>query len=228
MEQKKLPRWGIATAALPVLAAVVWYVTSDTPSPSQTAFETSRIDPDSIVNAASHTEPLPDMFIGDADAPIELIEYASFTCPHCARFHVDVYPKLKTNFIDTGKVKFVLREVYFDKFGLWAGMLARCGGDDRYFGIADLLFKEQGSWARGNDSDVIANMFRLGRQAGMNNDQMNTCVQDNAHAQALVADFQLKAGQDQINSTPSFVINGEKVGNMSYADFETYLNERLK
>lgn len=227
MQQTKLPRWTIGLAALVALAAAVWYVTSDTPNPTQTAFEAGTIDPDSIVNAASHTEPLPDLFIGNADAPIEVIEYASFTCPHCANFHTNVYPQLKENFIDTGKVKFVLREVYFDKFGLWAGMIARCGGEDRYYGIVDLLFKEQGTWARGNDSDVIANMFRLGRQAGMTNDQMDACVQDNAQAQALVADFQLKAGQDQINATPSFVINGEKVSNMSYADFETYLNDRL-
>jgi len=82
------------------------------------------------------------MVIGDADAPIEMIEYASFTCPHCARFHADVYPLLKADYIDSGKVKFIYREVYFDRFGLWASMIARCGGEARFFGLSNLIYEK--------------------------------------------------------------------------------------
>lgn len=224
----KLPRWSIALTAILALGIAVWYVTSDTPGQSQTAFDAPALDAGSIVNAASDIEPRPDLFIGDPDAPIEVVEYASFTCPHCANFHKNVYPQIKTNFIETGKVKFILREVYFDKFGLWAGMIARCGGEDRYFGLADLLMDKQSEWARGNsEADVVGNLFRLGRTAGMTDDQMNACVRDNDLAQALVADFQLKSGQDGVTGTPTFIINGEKMSNMSYEDFEKVLNDRL-
>ena len=226
MSKTKLPLRSIAIAAIAVLALSVWYVTRDGGSPQQTTFDTTGTS--DAVTAASDTEARPDLFIGHADAPIEVVEYASFTCPHCGNFHKSVYPQLKANFIDTGKVKFVFREVYFDKFGLWAGMLARCGGEDRYFGLVDLLLKKQDEWARGSsDADVVSKMFRLGRQAGMTDDQMNTCVGDNDLAQALVADFQLKAGQDQVTATPTFFVNGEKMSNMSYEDFEIVLNERL-
>ena len=78
-----------------------------------------------------------EMILGDVNAPIEIIEYASMTCPHCANFHSDVYPQLKANYIETGKVKFVFREVYFDKYGMWASMIARCAGPDRFFGVID-------------------------------------------------------------------------------------------
>ena len=83
---------------------------------------------------------VPDFGIGEADAPVTIVEYASFTCPHCAHFHDDVFKKLKADYIDTGKVQFVYREVYFDRYGLWAAMMARCGGEMRYFGITDMLF----------------------------------------------------------------------------------------
>ena len=227
MSQSKLPRWSIAVAAIGVLALASWYVTRDNGPAMQTTFDGAGIDAGSIETVASHVEPRPDLFIGDANAPIEVVEYASFTCPHCGSFHQNVYPQLKANFIETGKVKFVFREVYFDKYGLWAGMLARCGGDDRYFGIVDLLMEEQSSWARGEQNEIVAKMLGLGRQAGMTDDQMNACLGDNELAQALVADFQLKAGQDEVNATPTFIINGEKKSNMSYEDFEQTLNDLL-
>lgn len=226
MSDKKIPVYYVGAAAVAVLAVGIWMLTSGGNDP--VSIGETRIDAPDMAQAAEHGEPREDLFIGDADAPVEVIEYASFTCPHCARFHEDVYPQLKTNFIDTGKVKFVFREIYFDKFGLWAGLLARCGGDDRYFGIVDLLMEKQSEWARGgSDREIVDNMFRVGRLAGMTDDQMNVCVRDNDLAEALVADFQLKAGQDEVTSTPTFIVDGEKMSNMSWADFEAVLNERL-
>ena len=98
---------------------------------------------------------IPDMMVGNADASVTVIEYASFTCPHCASFHAGPYKKLKKDYIDTGKIKFVFREVYFDKVGVWSSLIARCGGQERFFGIADLIFKGQKEWARAG-SDVAA------------------------------------------------------------------------
>ena len=96
---------------------------------------------------------VPDYALGNPDAAVTVIEYASFTCPHCREFHDAVWPQLKKNYVDTGKIKFVMREVYFDRYGLWAGMVARCGGELRYYGIVDILFNTQKDWAASNDPE---------------------------------------------------------------------------
>lgn len=174
------------------------------------------------------TSGIQDMILGDADAPITVIEYASFTCPHCASFHATTYPKLKADYIDTGKVKFVFREVYFDRFGLWASLIARCGGQERFFGITDLLFKGQSDWSRAGNPVAIADSIRkVGRLAGLGDEQLQSCLQNEDEAKALVAWYQNNAAKDNVTGTPSFVINGEKFSNMSYADFKKTLDGML-
>ena len=167
--------------------------------------------------------------LGDENAPIEVIEYASYTCPHCATFHSDTFPELKANFIDTGKIRFTFRPVYFDGPGLWADMLARCTGDnDKYFGIAGILFERQAEWSRASSQAGVAEgIVSVGRQAGLDEETVLACLQDNDNAQALVAAFQENAERDEINATPSFLIDGELVSNMSYASFAQILNEKL-
>jgi protein-disulfide isomerase len=169
-----------------------------------------------------------EMSIGAANAPVTLVEYASLTCPHCATFHTSVLPQIKANFVDTGKVRVVYRDVYFDRPGLWGAMIARCAGPDRFFGVIDLLYREQANWSRASDvQGVTRALFAIGRQAGMTDAEMQECLQDSAFAEALVAEYQKNATADGIDSTPSFLIDGRKVGNMSYADFEAALNEAL-
>lgn len=166
---------------------------------------------------------------GDPNAPIEVIEYASFTCPHCAHFHRDVYPELKANFIDTGKIHFIYRPVYFDGPGLWADMLARCPGDDgKFFGIAGILFERQAEWSRaGSQAGVAQGLVSVGNQAGIDKETVLACLQDNDKAQALVAAFQENVSRDKIEGTPSFMIDGELTSNMSYATFAQLLNDKL-
>src|SRR5690606_29582376 len=89
---------------------------------------------------------IPELVLGNKDATVTLTEYASYTCPHCANFHSSVFKELKRDYIDTGKIKFVYREVFFDRPGLWAAMVARCGGDMRYFGIQEMLYAQQKDW----------------------------------------------------------------------------------
>ncbi|MFQ5623007.1 MAG: DsbA family protein [Paracoccaceae bacterium] len=169
-----------------------------------------------------------EMILGSADAPIEVIEYGSFTCPHCARFHEEVYPLLKANYIETGKVKFVYREVYFDGPGLWAAMIARCGGPERYFGLAELLFKRQSDWALHNDvSGVVNGLYQIGRIAGLEDDAMKACVTDEAQARLLVANYQKNVEADGIEGTPTFLINGTKMSNMPYSEFKEVLDGLL-
>lgn len=170
-----------------------------------------------------------EMAEGDAEAPLEVIEYGSFTCPHCANFHVTVFGQLKQNYIDTGKVRFINREVYFDRYGLWAGMLARCGdSQQRYFGILDVLYRTQREWAGSSDPAVVAgNLRRIGRTAGISDDELDACFADSEKARAMVAFYQQTAAADNVEGTPTFIINGRKYSNMGYDDFAGILDGLL-
>jgi protein-disulfide isomerase len=169
-----------------------------------------------------------EMTLGDKDAPVTVIEYASFTCPHCADFHTEVFGRLKSEYVDTGKVYFIMRDVYFDRFGLWAAMVARCDGPEKFFGVSDLIYRQQNAWTDGDSNRaVVENLMEIGRAGGMTDEAMNTCLQDNAKAQALVATYQKNADEYQIASTPSFVINGKLYPNLIYAEFKTILDDLL-
>jgi protein-disulfide isomerase len=168
------------------------------------------------------------MALGPADAKVTIIEYASFTCPHCASFHESVFKPLKADYIDTGKVRFEFREVYFDRYGLWAAMTARCGGDLRYFGISDILLSTQQEWAGTDDATtVVENLKRIGRTVGMDDAALDTCLNDAGMAQALVEQYQTDATADGVEGTPTILINGEKHSNMSYADLKAIIDPLL-
>ena len=171
---------------------------------------------------------LPDIYLGAEDAPLTIYEYASFTCSHCAAFHNDNFPKLQAEYIDTGKVRFAQRDVYFDAIGLWAGILARCGGDDKYYAVSHMLFDEQRSWLASNSGDEIAaNLRKLGLKAGMTEEQMNACWEDTAKVEQLVATYQQNATADGINATPTFMIGGEKVPNQSWKGMKKIIDDKL-
>ncbi len=170
-----------------------------------------------------------EMVLGDEDAPLTVIEYASSTCPHCKTFHEETFGEFKTNYIDTGKVRFVFREVYFDRYGLWAGMVARCGGSERYFGIMDMIFARQAEWtADASASKVADNLARIGRAAGLKSEEVNACLQDDALARAMVAVYQENAEEHGIRSTPSFIIDGELItGAKTYEEFAAIIDSKL-
>lgn len=169
-----------------------------------------------------------EMTMGSDDAAVTLIEYASFTCPHCQRFHTDVMPQLKANYIDTGKVKFVFREVYFDKYGMWASLIARCAGPDRYFGVSGLIFDNLNTWARaGSDLAVVNELSKLGAMAGLESDEIQACLQDGDKLGALVGWYRDNVTRDDVSSTPTLIINGVKHSNMSYAELAALLDEQL-
>ncbi len=207
-----------------------WYMTSnrssttvafpDAPLPGAANAQTTSGDVD--------TSSIPDMISGNPDATVEVIEYASFTCPHCATFHNGAYKKLKAEYIDTGKIKFIYREVYFDRFGLWASLIARCGGEEKFFGVADLIYADQDGWSRAGDpAAIVGELRKIGRLAGLDNDTLEACLQDGDRAQALVAWYKENAEADGIDSTPSFLINGKKYSNMSYETMKEAIDEAL-
>lgn len=223
-------RRNILLGGVAVVGLGGWYMTSnrstntvafpDAPLPGAANAQTTSGDVD--------TSSIPDMVIGNPDAAVEVIEYASFTCPHCATFHNDAFKKLKAEYIDTGKIKFIYREVYFDRFGLWASLIARCGGEEKFYGIADLIYADQSGWSRAGDpSAIVGELRKIGRLAGLDNDTLEACLQDGDQAQALVAWYQKNAEADGIDSTPSFVINGKKYSNMSYESMKETIDEAL-
>lgn len=169
-----------------------------------------------------------DMTMGLSTAPMEIIEYASFTCPHCATFATKVFPKIKEEYIDTGKIRYTHREVFFDRFGVWAALVARCGGEDKYFAIADELYKTQRQWAVGGNGEVISNnLRRIGLASGLSKESLDACLSDLDGAKSLVAWYEANAKKDGINSTPSFVIAGQTHRNLSYDAMKELLDENL-
>lgn len=208
----------LAALAL-VIAAGAWY----SGRPATQALVLPALGQD-----AGDVELVPDVVMGDPDAPVTVIEYASYTCPHCANFHMDQGKKLKADYVDTGKVKFIHREVYFDRFGLWGGLLAHCGGDLRYHGLSGLIYEKQKEWIGSGDPDeIIANLTTLGKSAGLSADQIDTCLNDTEMATRLVATFQEQAGADGINATPTLIIDGEKYSNMAYEALAKIIDEKL-
>ena len=170
-----------------------------------------------------------DIVLGDPNAPVTIIEYASFTCPHCKNFHEGTFKKLKKNYIDEGKVKFILRDVFFDRYGLWAAMVARCDNTEKFYGIVEEIFRRQAEWTKGEEDVQIANNLRkIGLSIGMDSDTIGECLSDGEMAQALVNEYQKNAEKDKISSTPSFLINGEKMKKSSYDEFVNKIEEHLK
>ncbi|SDF41863.1 Protein-disulfide isomerase [Celeribacter baekdonensis] len=197
------------------------------PSSSVTNFVVTPANAQDV--AEVDTSAISDLVIGSADAPIEMIEYASYTCPHCANFHKSVFEPLKKDYIDTGKVRFTYREVYFDKFGLWASMVARCGGEMRYFGVQKILYDEQKDWiAGGKDTmEIVENLRKIGKRAGLTDEDLDACLNDGEMAEKLFAKFTKEMAEYDIDSTPSLVIDGVKHSNMSYADLKEILDAKL-
>ncbi|WP_422032356.1 DsbA family protein [Roseovarius sp.] len=175
------------------------------------------------------TSTIVEMSLGNPDSKVTMIEYASFTCPHCANFHQNQFKQLKADYIDTDKIHFIYRDVYFDRYGLWAAMVARCGGEERFFGIADMLYTQQRDWiGTGQDPVAIADRLRkIGKVAGLEEDQLEACLTDNQKAKTLVAWYQEHAEEDEISSTPTLMINGEQHSNMSYDELKEVLDEAL-
>ena len=164
------------------------------------------------------------MVMGAEDAPVEVIEYASFTCPHCATFHRDFYPRLKEDYFDQGTVRFVHREFFRNRYDLWATMVARCAGPVRYFGVVDMLYETQRDWAQGEPATVAENLRRIGRAVGMGEEEIEACLTDGEFAQALVDRHEGHLEVHDVPGTPAFVINGEMHGGMSYTEMQELLD----
>jgi protein-disulfide isomerase len=170
-----------------------------------------------------------EMAIGETSAPITIIEYASLTCSHCANFHKNVFPKIKKDYIDKGLVKFVHREIYFDGAGVWAALTARCSGNTKkYFGVVKLLYENQQEWSRSNDNDtIIRGLLKISAKAGMDKDKVFSCLENEQKALDLMKEYQSYRIKDNIESTPTFIVNGTKLKSSSYEEMKVIIEEKL-
>ncbi len=220
-------------AALVAIAGLgAWYLT--TPSASPSGGQSAEAQAERLLGAANaqstddvDISTIQEMALGNPDAPVTVIEYASYTCPHCATFHNSTFSQLKADYIDTGKINFIYREVYFDRYGLWASAIARCAGTpEAFFGINDLIYKSQSEWTRaGEPSAIVDELRKIGRLAGLENDQLEACLNSNDTMRTLVAWYQANAEADGVRSTPSFVINGTTYNNMEYSEMSKLIDE---
>ena len=172
-------------------------------------------------------EAMSERVLGKADAPVTVIEFASLTCPHCKDFEINTLPKLKTAYIDTGKVKLIYRDFPLDGRALLAAMVARCAPKDRYFAFLDALFRSQDVWARAQDPlQALSQVARLG---GMSQTEFDACIKNKDLFEAIKKDATDAQQQYKVESTPTFVINGKKMeGGHSFESFEAALKPLLK
>jgi protein-disulfide isomerase len=172
---------------------------------------------------------LPDMALGPANASVTITEFASMTCPHCAAFNEAVFPKIKSEYIDTGKVRYVFREFPLDIKAAAGSMLSRCIAKDdagKYFAVTDLLFKQQSDWVTKNTTETLA---RIGKQAGLSQQAVEDCLKDQALLDKIAADQKFASEVLKVNSTPTFFINGDKIkGETSFEEFDKRIKSLLK
>ncbi|MFP6758373.1 MAG: DsbA family protein [Alphaproteobacteria bacterium] len=176
----------------------------------------------------STEDALKDRILGDPNAPVEIIEYASLTCPHCQKFHLETLPEIKKKYIDTGKVKLVYRDFPFEQVGLMAAVMARCAPPIRYFQFLEVLFQNQEQWSRSPNPGAA--LVRIGKLGGLSEDDFQACMNNKQLVDGLLQ-VRLDANKRfDVTSTPTFVINGDKrvVGFQAFAVFDELLEKLTK
>ncbi|URK88305.1 DsbA family protein [Rhizobium sp. RCAM05350] len=170
--------------------------------------------------------PLPEMAIGKADAKVTIVEYMSMTCPHCARFHNETFDAIKTKYVDSGQVRFVVREFPFDPRAAAAFMLARCAPEGQYFPMVSMLFKQQETWAAApNGRDALLQMSKL---AGFTQESFEACLTNQKLLDDVQATMQKGDKDFGVKATPTFFFNGKKYsGEMSVDTMSALIDSML-
>lgn len=207
--------------AVAAIAAGAYFGTR--PATTGTAPVASVGAPDSSALAAVQPG---DHVLGDPKAPITVIEYASLTCSHCAQFHTQILPEIKKKWIDTGKVKLVYRDFPLDQVAAKAAQIAECAGNDRYFGVLDIIFRGQPQWLA--SADPLTELAKPLRIAGMGENEIKACLANEAMSNAVINDY--KAGEQMgVNSTPTLFINGQLYrGSRSVEDLDGVFGKLAK
>jgi len=181
---------------------------------------------EALAAMASTEEALAQKVLGKADAPITILAFESLTCPHCAAFHRETLGQIKKNYIETGKAKLIFIDFPLDPRATVGSMLARCTGNDRFFGMIDLLYKQQAKWAGARD--FIAVMKQMATLGGLNDDEYAACMKNEDLYNGIQGAKAQAQKEYDIHSTPTFVINGRKVtGAQPYSEFDRIMKSML-
>ena len=162
---------------------------------------------------------------GSSDAKIKLVEYFSLTCPACAEFHTEVYPKIKEKYIDKGLVQMEYRDFPLDQWGLRAAALARCLEPKYYSAMVDILLKQQSNWAR--SENVLQSLLKIGQLAGLNEKNAKACMSNERLLDGIISVRMTGNKKHNVNTTPSFLIDGEKIQAFEFSDFEALFEDIL-
>ena len=207
--------WGGAALGALVLIIAGWFLLSSTSSQTLTGSGGTSV----VVTAKDRT-------LGNPKAPIVMVEYASLTCSHCARFGTDVFPKLQKKYIDTGKVYYIYRDFPLDRIALQAAALAQCVSKDGYFHFLDLLFRNQDKWAFVQDPN--AGLVSMARQAGLGEEQANACMANQDELNRISKAAEDGQAKYSISGTPTFVVDGTvKSGEFSWEAVQAFLDPKL-
>lgn len=167
--------------------------------------------------------PLPEVSIGKADAPVTIVEYMSMTCPHCARFHAETFEGIKEKYVDTGKVRFILREFPLDNKATAAIMLARCAPEGQYFPLVSALFKSQMTWATADDTRAA--LLQMSKLAGFTQESFEACLTNQKLLDDVLKVRETGGKEYGVESTPTFFINGQRYsGEMSVAEMSAIID----
>jgi protein-disulfide isomerase len=184
--------------------------------------------PEGSVDVAKLMAPgaLPEQSIGKADAPVTIVEYMSMTCPHCAAFHRESFDAIKEKYVDTGKVRFVLREFPLDNKAVAAIMIARCAPEGQYFPLVSALFKSQMTWATADD--VRAALLQVSKLAGFTQESFEACLTNQKLLDDVIKVREAGGIDFGVSSTPTFFINGQRyAGGMSVAEMSAIIDAAL-
>jgi protein-disulfide isomerase len=167
--------------------------------------------------------PLPEVSIGKADAPVTIVEYMSMTCPHCAAFHNETFDAIKVKYVDTGKVRFILREFPLDNKAVAAIMLARCAPEGQYFPLVSALFKSQMTWASAQDARGA--LMQMSKLAGFTQESFEACLTNQKLLDEVLKVRETGGKEFGVSSTPTFFINGQRyAGGMSVAEMSAIID----
>ena len=169
-----------------------------------------------------------DFVLGAPESPITIIEYASMSCSHCADFHNDTLESLKTEYIDTGKVKFVFRDFPFNYPALVGSMILRCVPNDARYQYMNALYKLQKNWVRREHSDTKKELYKIMQSGGMQQEDFDACLSDINLENDILEDVMNAQKEFNIRSTPSFIINGVLYsGNKNIKEFRQIIDKIL-
>ena len=228
----------IVVGALLVCGAVAFVVfkqvtpaRTETPAASTqpTPAATTTTPPAAGQQTADASEPAlypDDMYLGKADAKVTIIEYASLSCPHCAKFNAEVLPRVKSDYIDKGLVRWVYRDYPLNNPAYLAAVLAHCGSPLRYFGLVDKLFRSQDYWAV--QPQPIVALKQIGVNEGIDEKTYDACLADQKLKDKIISRLQEASTKYKVEATPSFLIGGKLYsGELSFDDLKKLIDDAL-